>query len=184
MDLFEGLDWGTYYFFRFQANRLPDLNSLMQVGDWIGSYLGVAILLAASVAITPRRRMALVVVITFLLGSLLVEGVKVATQRPRPPDAQNILGALELSSFPSRAVFLAAFAWLILAMAVERRTERSGYRIAVYACAGLGIVFVCVSELWLGLHFVTDVLAGLAGGIGLALVARWAATEPAAVRTN
>jgi undecaprenyl-diphosphatase len=183
MDLFEGLDWGTYYFFRFQANSAPHLQGLMQIGDLIGSYLGAVVLLPLAVAATRqsgRWRMALVVVAAFFFGGMLVEGTKVATQRPRPLDAQNILGTPEMSSsFPSRAVFLAAFAWLILAAALERRTTRKSFRIAIYLAAAPGIVFVCVSELWLGLHFVTDVLAGLAGGIGLALVARWAALEPA-----
>jgi undecaprenyl-diphosphatase len=182
-NLFEGLDWGTYYFFRFQANRAPALHDLMRVGDWLGSYLGAALILVAAVAITPhpgKWRMALVIVPAFLFAPLLVEGAKRATRRPRPPDAQNILGAIETSpSFPSRAVFLSAFAWIMLSSGLERRTPRTGYGLAIRAAAGLGIVFVCVSELWLGLHFVTDVLAGLAGGVGLGLSARWAALEPA-----
>ena len=66
----------------------------------------------------------------------------------------------------------------MLASASARRTPRASCRMAVNVAAALGIVFVCVSELWLGLHFVTDVLAGLAGGIGLGLLARWAALEP------
>jgi undecaprenyl-diphosphatase len=181
MDLFEGLDWGTYYFFRFQANHAPDwVNRLMGIGDLMGSYVAAAVLLTLAVAATPprwRRRMAFAVVAGFLFGGLLIEGVKLATWRVRPPDAQNVFGTAEMSpSFPSRAVFLAAFAWMMLGFALERRIAPQP-RVAVYVVAALGIVFVCVSELWLGLHFVTDVLAGMAGGIGLALTTRWAATD-------
>jgi undecaprenyl-diphosphatase len=182
MDLFEGLDWGTYYFFRFQANSAPGWHDLMRIGDWLGSYLGAALVLAGAVVVTRRPgrwRTALVVVSAFLFGGMLVEGLKLATQRPRPPDAQNMLATTEPSpSFPSRAVFLAAFAWFMLGSAFERRAPSTSLRVAMYLAATLSIVFVCVSQLWLGLHFVTDVLAALAGGIGLALLARWAMLKP------
>lgn len=182
MDMFDGLDWGTYYFFRFQANQAPALAQFMQVGSWLGSYVGDLIILVLALAATPplwRRRMALVVVAGFLAGEAIVEGVKAATQRPRPPDAQNILGSNDTSSsFPNRAVFLAAFGCLMAALALERRSAHSRWRVGFYVVAALVIIFVCVSELWLGLAFVTDILAALAGGIGLALIARWAATQP------
>jgi undecaprenyl-diphosphatase len=181
MDIFDGMDWGAYATFQVQAKNAPAfLGPLMQFGDFTGSYLGAAILLALAVVATPyswRRRMAIVILVTFLFGALLVEGVKEATLRTRPPDSQNFLGSAEVSpSFPSRPVFLAAYAWLMLALAWEYRSQRQSERIAIYGVASLGIVFVCISELWLSLNFVTDVLAGLAGGLGLALLARWAMT--------
>jgi undecaprenyl-diphosphatase len=182
MDPFEGLDWGTYYFFRFQANRAPDLQGLMQFGEWLGSYLATAIVLAAAIIATPRAvrwRTAAVIVLAFFAGALLVEGVKLAVARQRPPDAQNVLESSEMSAgFPSRAAFLTAFAWLVLAAALGRWNGRKAFRVAMHLAAAAGIVFVCLSQLWLGMHFVTDVLAGLAGGIGLALLASWAALEP------
>ncbi len=178
MHLFDGLDWGTYYFFRFQANHLPALGDLMRAGPWLGSYLALALLAALTVAITPARRRwrtALVVLAATLLGVVLVEGLKLVTDRPPPPDAQATLGSAGLSSsFPSQAVFMAAFGWAILGHALAQRTSRRWPGLGAYVGAALAIVFVCVSELWLGLHFVTDVIAGLTGGLALALSAFWA----------
>jgi membrane-associated phospholipid phosphatase len=179
MDLLEGLDWGTYYFFRFQANKAPGWKNAMEFGDHIGSYLAVAGVIALIVALSlyaGQWRMAMAAIIGLLVSAALVEGLRLATQRPRPPDAQNLLASAELThGFPSRAVFLTAFAWLMLAAALERCPLHKAYRSAAYLIASLVIVVVSVSQLWLGLHFVTDILAGLSGGIGLALVARWAA---------
>jgi undecaprenyl-diphosphatase len=179
---FDGLDYGTNYTFQFLARETPlDLGPLMRVGDWLGSYLATAVVLAVAMAWTPRAwrpRMAGAIVVAFLLGSLLVEGASMAVQRPRPQNAQNILGAQADSSFPSRAVFLAGFAWPTLALALERRLGGKMSRTAVYALAALAVVFVCISELWLSLHYVTDVLAGLSGGLGLALLVRWALATP------
>jgi undecaprenyl-diphosphatase len=179
------MDEGANAFFHFEAkNAAAFMNPLMQAGEWIGGYLGATIILLAAIALTPRParwRLALAVLTTFLLGAALVEGLKLTVARPRPPGAEDVLGSAAPSpSFPSRAVFLATFAWALLAMAWERRTQRSACRIFVALAAALVIVFVCLSQLWLSLHYVTDVLAGLAGGLGLALVARWAAMAPKA----
>jgi undecaprenyl-diphosphatase len=182
MDPFEGLDWGTYYFFRFQANRAPDLQGLMQFGEWLGSYVATALVLAAAIVATPRTdrwRTAAALVIAFFVGAMLIEGLRLVIPRQRPPDAQNVLETSEmLAGFPSRAAFLTAFAWLVLAAALGRWNGGKAFRVAMNVAAAAVIVFVCLSQLWLGLHFVTDVLAGLAGGIGLALLASWAALEP------
>jgi undecaprenyl-diphosphatase len=177
MQLLEGLNWGTYYFFRFEANRARALQDFMLAGDWLGSYLGVALVLTLALICTPgaqRPRAFLVASAGFLFAALLVEGLKAAIDRSRPPDAEKILGANMSSSFPCRAVLFAAFALIMLARALEHWTPGRVQRAAVYAAAGLGVVLVCVSELWLGLHWLTDVLAGLSGGIALALVGRWA----------
>jgi undecaprenyl-diphosphatase len=176
MDPFERLDWATYYFFRFQANRAPFLHDVITLGDWLGGYAAIALVTAVAVAVAlvgSRWRLAGAIVMALVFGVLLVEGTRLATQRPRPPDAQNFLpGAAASPGFPSRGVFLAAVAWLLLAVALERPSWRRGKRVGVYAGAALLIVCVCLSQLLLGLHFLTDVLAGLAGGVGLALLAR------------
>jgi undecaprenyl-diphosphatase len=183
MDWSRQMDEGANAFFHFEAkNAAAFMSSLMQSGDWIGGYAGAAIILLAAIAVAPRQarwRLAVAVLTTFLLGTALLEGVRLGVARPRPPGAQDVLGTAAPSpSFPSRAVFLATFAWALLAMTWARRVQRIACRIFVALAAGLVIVFVCLSQLWLSLHYVTDVLAGLAGGLGLALVARWAATAP------
>jgi undecaprenyl-diphosphatase len=184
IDLLDGIDWGTYYTFQFYTERMPGLHNLMIWGDWLGSYVAVAILLALSVIISPssgRVRTTVVIAIAFAIGSGLVVGVKHATHRMRPPDAQKLLDQAELSrGFPSGTVLLGTFGSLLLAVGCERRIQRAAWRLAPYTVASVVIVFICVSQLWLGLNFVTDVLAGLAGGIALALTARWAATTSAA----
>jgi undecaprenyl-diphosphatase len=172
MDLFHALDYGTYSFFHFAAQSAPAVyTDLMRGGDLLGGYFGVGIILALTVAFAPspkRLRVAVVVIAAFFLGAMLVEGLKWASYRSRPETATEMT-----SSFPSRAVFLSAFAWSMLAASLEWRMSRRWARAVVYVPAVLGIVFICVSQLWLGLGWVTDVLAGLAGGIGLVLVARW-----------
>ena len=179
MDLFNGMDWGAYNSFRYAANRLPELTEGMRWGSGLGSYTAVGVVLVLGVVFSPQAahmRMAGAVIVTSLLGYVIIKGATSLTQRPRPADAENILGAgAAYTSFPSRGVFLAAFAWLMLALAFEGRLKNRAARVGVYALAAAAIVVVCVSQLWLGLHWVTDVLAGLAGGVGLALLGRWGA---------
>ncbi len=179
---FNGLDYGTYSFFHFQAHDLPvNLDPLMRVGDSLGGYPATALVLGLAIVFAPRPaylRMFVVVVTAYVVGGLMLEGVRLAVHRARPANAENILGVAGDPSFPSRAVFLAAFAWPILALALDKRLTSRAARIVVHALAALIVVFVCVSELWLSLHYLTDVLAGLSGGIGLSLLVRWAAAAP------
>ena len=172
MDLFNGMDWGAYNSFRYAANRLPEVNQSMRLISGLGSLAVNLVLLVIAVLIMPQSRAALgwrvPSSVTFLLGVLINEGVNGLAHRLRPADAENVLGADPMySSFPSRGVLMAAFAWLMLALALERRFARRAMRVMIYAVAALAIVLVCVSQLWLGLHWVSDVLAGLAGGLGL-----------------
>ena len=174
MDLFNGMDWGAYNAFRETARQMPRADQLMRLGTELGSLAVIAVVLVAAVLVCPsprRARMAIAVVVTFIFGYLLVAGIGELTHRPRPGDAENTLGSAALvSSFPSRDAFLTAFAWLMLATGVHHRFPRRTLGVIIYLGAAVLIAFVCFADLWLGLHWVTDVLAGLAGGIGLALV--------------
>ncbi len=179
MDSFQGLDWGTYVYFRYQANHAPLLTVLMEIGDGLGTLWGVAALTLLAVAASRfwgSARKAGVVLAATVSAFILVEGIQRALPRSRPPDAQNYLGADGMSSsYPSRAVFLTACAALLAAYALEPLCKKPLALVGLYALAGIAIIWVTVSQLWLGLHFLTDVLAALAGGIGTALLGRLAA---------
>ena len=187
MDLFNGMDWGAYNTFRYSANRMPELTRLLELVSWLGTYAagGVLLLLAVTCTRQPRRlRMAWVAGLTFLIGFIIIEGTNRVTLRARPADAEDLVGrGAMLSSFPSRGAFLAAFAWPMLALALERSLARRSLRIAIHVLAALAVGLVCFSQLWLGLNWVSDVLAGLAGGAGLALIGRWW-TDSRGIRSN
>lgn len=95
--------------------------------------------------------------------------VKLAIGRPRPPARDMLFGISTSYSFPSghalaAGVFFIGLAYLLI-------SRRTGLRIWLLWCsvAAVGVFAVSFSRLYLGHHWLTDVLAGLS--LSLAIVA-------------
>jgi len=169
MDPIHGLDWGTYYFFRNQrlAGTL-DLDAPMLVGMKLGSYpvLGVVALLMFIVLCRrswPRAPIAFVIMAAVAVG--FDQGLKHLVHR-RPPNQSELQ-----FSFPSTAALLSSFLLVVLAMIWEKSIPERGLRIAACVLGVIVVLFIGASQLYLGLHFVTDLLAGWTAGTLLALAA-------------
>ncbi len=92
-------------------------------------------------------------------GSLLINLIKVMVDRDRP-DVVHLVDAAG-QSFPSGHSAAAASCWLAVALVVRRWSRRSGWMVGIaLAVAGL----VALSRTMLGVHWLTDVVAGLIVG--------------------
>ncbi|MFO0969742.1 MAG: phosphatase PAP2 family protein [Gemmataceae bacterium] len=173
------MDAGTTYFFDFVAKTNAELFPLFLAGCWISSGLTASLVtLIAAFALTRQGRAekALVVLAAFVTGGLVVELLRLAVPRPLPSFAFKWLDVESVargdlrqfySTFPSGSIFLSVMAWLFLAFSMPRR------RLALLTLAAAALVvfggFIC--NLILARHYLTDLLAGMTGGAGLALVA-------------
>lgn len=145
------------------------------VGDTVissGTDLGsvYAILgIGGVLAVTGRRRAALDVVAAGSLAWVAAQGVKPLVDRPRPYQAD---GAARLvaepagASWPSGHVAVAAG----MAAAVAPGMSDRG-RVGAAAFAG----FVSLSRIYVGVHYLTDVIAGL--GVGVLSAGAWRTTR-------
>jgi undecaprenyl-diphosphatase len=137
---------------------------------WLGSnWLLLPVLLVATVVLLRRRdRRAAVAVWVAYLGSIaLYVLVKPVVDRPRPPVA-DLIGHATGPSFPSGHATQALAAWVVLAVVL---TAGRSVRVRAAALAGAAVVVLLVgaSRVYLGAHWLTDVLAGYA------LAATWLA---------
>jgi undecaprenyl-diphosphatase len=149
----------------------PQLTSLTAVLTQLGSVyatLGLGLLAAAWLAFRGRRRSALFLAAIVLLERLSVDGLKIATARPRP-DLELLPFMPASFSFPSghsansMAVFTA-----IAFIAVPPAWRR----IALFVAIGVAIV-IGITRIFLGVHWPSDVIGGWAWGlfvVGLALI--------------
>lgn len=109
--------------------------------------------------------------------SLVSHLLKLAIERPRPATA---VFAHEIDfSFPSgHATGAAALALCVVLLATALGVRR---RRVVVAVSVLYATVICVSRLVLGVHYLTDIVGGVAVGTAGVLVAGWVCTSSVAV---
>jgi undecaprenyl-diphosphatase len=172
----QGVDWGAYYWFSFQRNGAGKaLRPVMEIANLLGSYLALAILAVAIMSLLltlGRQRPAGAFGVLVCVAVLIGEGLKSLVGRPRPPDAEIILGRQNSPSFPNVSALLASMLLLILAM-ILGTVIHGRIRFVVYAVCLLLVLLIGASQLYLGLYFLTDLLAGWTAGVLLALVWNW-----------
>ena len=105
-------------------------------------------------------RAAIAAAVAFIAGKIFVPVLKYGIQRPRPIELYD--GA-ELFSFPSGHATMAALIFGILAVLVSHSMGRWG-RALVYAICGILVVAIAYSRVYLGAHWLSDVVAGLLFG--------------------
>lgn len=110
-----------------------------------------------------RRNLAVVgYLLTTVIGvTLLNNGLKLLVDRERPAVGQLV--GWSGASFPSGHSAAAAAAWAAVALVVSRHASRR-WRVGAMAVAGGVAIAVAASRVLLGVHWVTDVVAGLVVG--------------------
>jgi undecaprenyl-diphosphatase len=96
-----------------------------------------------------------------------VNGVKMLVGRPRPPSS-GWLDAVSGSSYPSGHVAAVA---AVSALAVAAAVRLGRWRWPVLAAGALLTAVTCLDRVYLGVHYLTDVVGSVLGVAGAALVA-------------
>ena len=162
---------------RFLVEHRTDwLNAVMRDVTWLGSNAVLIPLIAALVIYLSvfRRNLwgALLAALALAGGDLLYNVIKPIVERPRPPVAIHLVEVSSFS-FPSgHATAVTACFGMAAALLAARRS----LRVKVLAGVGAALVIVLVgfSRIYLGVHWFTDVVGGVALG-GLWLCILWTA---------
>lgn len=120
---------------------------------------------AVASALLYRRRLvlgALLLPLVVVGAELLNTILKLAFQRPRPEVA---FVHLETYSFPSGHAMMSAAAYGAIAYLAWGRVRTRRGRAALLAGTVAWVALICFSRLYLGMHYLSDVLAGAAGGV-------------------
>jgi undecaprenyl-diphosphatase len=130
---------------------------------------GLSALLAAACWLAGRRHAALAVVVARAVAIVTSSGVKAIVDRPRPHVLDPVAHASS-SAFPSGHALGSAALWGVLAFALSDRLGR----LATVTVATAVPLVVATSRVLLGVHWPSDVVAGLCAGWAIALaVAGW-----------
>jgi membrane-associated phospholipid phosphatase len=129
-------------------------------------------LIALMYLVRGERRHAVWLVVTVFGGAALGVALKTLVGRARPalPDPVSTAPGM---SFPSGHALGASIGCCLLLLLTLRFLSRRG-RIAAVFAAVLVVGVVALARVALGVHFVSDVLAGIALGISWVAVTTWA----------
>ena len=158
------------------AHRTPWLDVLMRTVTWLGSSAVLAPLLAVA-ALTLRgvrhswrtaRALAGVYAITVLVHAVVAELVN----RQRPPSA-DWLAAAGGWSYPSGHTMQATAGWGVLAVLLATGSS-TRVKVRLLGAATAVFVVVAASRVYLGMHWLSDVLGAIT--LTVSLLSIWAIT--------
>ena len=165
----------------FVRHREPWLTGVFKVVTNLGNdRLLLAISLAVAVFVWRRRRTFRPVVFaltTFAGAETLYRLIKDLTDHARPATA-FALGHFRGSAFPSGHTTMAVAMWGAIALMLSPAVRMWSNRVALWTAAVVIAAVVGVTRLYLGAHWLTDVLAGWTLG------AAWLTAVILAVRPN
>jgi undecaprenyl-diphosphatase len=144
------------------GHRSSALTALAHGASWLGR--SVVLVPAAIVilvgATTLRRPMAGLPVLVGVLGAIIVQNVdKAIVNRPRPPVQR--LEHVASTSFPSGHATESTAFFVVLAASLFVGLAPTWARRLVAASTIVVIVAVALSRVYLGVHYPTDVVAGM-----------------------
>jgi undecaprenyl-diphosphatase len=150
--------------------RSPGLDKVMLEITFLGT--GTVVLVAVAVSgmflwLSNHRYSALLLFISTSGGILLNHLLKAGFSRPRPQIVEWGTTVVS-SSFPSGHAMSSAVVYGTVAYLAGRLQRRRLHRVITMLLAGLLIVLISVSRLYLGVHYPSDVLAGVIIGLAWA----------------
>jgi membrane-associated phospholipid phosphatase len=134
---------------------------------WVGNFVTLLAVTLVAVVVLWRKREridALFVALAFLGAQVLSSAMKLGFQRERPffPDP---LATESTFSFPSGHALVSLAVYGAIALIVARRLSAPWRQALFVGGAALLVVVIGFSRLYLGVHFLSDVLAGFAAGV-------------------
>jgi undecaprenyl-diphosphatase len=151
----------------FQRMRSDSLDVLVRQITALGNFLTLVV---ASIGLAVTLRYAMNVRVLGFLAACIVGGrvlhilLRTIVDRPRPV-LIDTLWAIDASSFPSGHAMMSMVVYptfaLLIAEQIPQPRVRIGLVVSAFALASL----IGVSRLYLGVHYVTDVVAGWSAGL-------------------
>ncbi|HTR20279.1 MAG TPA: phosphatase PAP2 family protein [Gemmatimonadales bacterium] len=169
----------------FAANRGPDGAAVALAITALGApaLVALVVIVAGAQFWTAGRRSAVVAcALSPAVAGLTEETLKLVFGRPRPAGALIVLPGS--TSFPSGHAAATAALYVILGLLVADLQTAPAARRATLVTALVLPILTAASRVYLGVHYFSDVVAGLLLGLGVALLVYGAVTRGAAAETR
>lgn len=143
------------------------LTDVFRTITWLGNFATLLAVALIAVGVLWRRRQqtdAVFVALALIGAQVLSTGMKLGFRRERPffPDP---LATESTFSFPSGHALVSLAVYGSIALLLARRISSPRRRALLLGGTGLLVLAIGFSRLYLGVHFLSDVLAGYAAGL-------------------
>ncbi len=141
----------------------PNLTALAEGASFIGSVavlFGLTALVAAGLWLAGRPRAALMLLLVMGIAAIVNNAIKLTFARARP---EAFFGTLPDSySFASGHALFSACFFSVVAGLIEAKLTSGWQRAIVWVLAFSIVASIGLSRVYLGVHYLTDVIAGFA----------------------
>ena len=150
----------------FQDRQTPGLQRAMTALSWLHTWPVVVLLLAFIAYLHRRQQWAWVIIAATAVGggAALNTLLKLAFHRERPT-LSGLATALHTYSFPSGHTLAATVIYGVLALYLSASVRSLVSKSCVAVAAAAMVCLVACSRIYLGVHYLSDVLAAMAEGI-------------------
>ncbi|MDT0381184.1 phosphatase PAP2 family protein [Streptomyces sp. DSM 42041] len=141
--------------------------------DWVWDTVTMRVLVALAFVVLwwrGARALAFLLAVTMLLGVLVQQSLKALVGRERP-QWENPVDAAHFAAMPSGHAMTAALACGLLTWVAWTRLHRPALCWTVTAVAAVSVAGVSLTRVFLGVHWLTDVVSGVALGLAMAALA-------------
>ena len=150
--------------------RMPTLDAVMLDITALGTSSVVTMVVGVAALflwLNKHKHSAILLLVATFGGVLLNNLLKAGFGRPRP-DVIPWGAKATFYSFPSGHAMSAAVVYSTVAYLAARLQRTHAARLALMLVAALVILLICVSRLYLGVHYPSDVIAGVIVGLAWA----------------
>ena len=149
------------------SHQVPWISNMMVEVTMLGTGIVVAMMIAISALflwLYDYKNSATLLLVTTLGGMLLNTVLKLGFDRPRPQFFDWGTHAMT-SSFPSGHAMSAAIVYPTVAYLAARLQKSHWARVATMLSAAILVVLISLSRVYLGVHYPSDVIAGVVVGL-------------------
>lgn len=155
-----------------QANASPNWINFFQAITLFGSLLGFAIVFC--ILFVKKRKLSYVFAVAFAIASVANFALKMLIARQRPFDVDSDIinyGQESGFSMPSGHSMSAAFFATFVCFLCYKMTKRISTKALCTICCVLFTCLIAFSRMVLGVHYLTDTIAGIFVGVLFAITA-------------
>jgi len=164
----QGFDDAVMHWMAAHQSKVVQTAMLEVTSLGTGTVVGMIVFVAGMFLWLNQHKHSAILLVVATLGGLLLDNLlKIGFNRPRPQIFEWGTYAVS-SSFPSGHAMSSVIVYGTVAYLAARLQQNVASRILTMGFAAMMIVLICTSRLYLGVHYPSDVLAGVIVGLAWA----------------